>query len=138
MEIIEIETEDSYKYKQILDNGDIILRNNNDPTLTPDGLLTVEKQLEKIQEEEEKQNFLSREDIDRKIRIKCIILYKMGRHILENLRNLKQRDIAKYYEIKDAYAEYITEEQLIKDFNEACQNTIFDLDADYSKFPVYI
>lgn len=132
----EIETDSAYKWEEITNNGKI-LRNNNDPTLTPDGLPTIETQLENIRKLDE-ETILSNDDVQyNNIRLKCLILHSMGKSILQDTRFLKPVDKEKYVEIKDKLLQDLTQEELTNKFNKICHQTIFECGEDVSKFPIY-
>ena len=132
----EIETDSPYKYEEITSGGKV-LRNNNDPKLTPDGLPTIETQLEKIKKLDE-ETLLSYEDIEyNNIRLKCLVLYSMGKSILQDTRYLNRMDKEKYDEIRNKLIEEITQEELTNKFNKICNQTIFECGEDVSKYPIY-
>lgn len=133
---VEIETDSPYKYEEITNNGKV-LRNNNDPTLTPDGLPTIETQLENIKKLDE-ETLLTNDDLQyNNIRLKCLILHSMGKSILQDTRFLKPVDKEKYNEIKEKLLEELTQEELTNKFNKICHQTIFECGEDVSKYPVY-
>ena len=133
---VEIETDSLYKYEEITNNGKV-LRNNNDPTLTPDGLPTIETQLENIKKLDE-ETLLTNDDLQyNNIRLKCLILHSMGKSILQDTRFLKPVDKEKYNEIKEKLLEELTQEELTNKFNKICHQTIFECGEDVSKYPVY-
>lgn len=145
----EIETDSPYKYEEITNNGKV-LRNNNDPTLTPDGLPTIETQLKNIRKLDEEITLtntqwtkstggLTSEDVQyNNIRLKCLVLYSMGKSILQDTRYLNRMDKEKYDEIRNKLIEEITQEELINKFNKICHQTIFECGEDVSKFPIYV
>jgi hypothetical protein len=134
---VEIETDSLYKYEEMTTNGKV-LRNNNDPTLTPDGLPTIETQLENIKKLDE-ETLLTNEDVQyNNIRLKCLILHSMGKSILQDTRFLKTVDKEKYNEIKEKLLEELTQEELTNKFNKICQQTIFECGEDMSKYPIYV
>lgn len=132
--------DDKYKYYEVID-GEIIKRNNIDPTLTADGLPTVETQLKKLEDLEIEKLELSDEDILKKHnkeilqRIRCIALDAMGKNILSDPKNLKPREKREF--IKRIEELYILSEDEIKImFGNICHDTIFLNGTDYSKFIV--
>ena len=138
----DIEEDDKYKWYEIID-GEIVKRNNIDPSLTADGLLTLENQLKKLDELDEQQKIELTEDEKLKIhrremlqRIRCIALDAMGKNILIDPKKLlpkEKRDFIK--RIEELYI--LSEEELTNMFNTICQDTLFQCGSDYSNYPVY-
>lgn len=128
-------------------DGEKLIRNNNDPTLTQDGLPTIETQLkglheldklykEEIEKETDEQK-KKRDEIKLALKVKCIILDELGLDIISDTRtlNVKQRKI---YNAKfKAYFENADEEYITSRFHEVCHETIFVNGVDFSKYPVY-
>jgi hypothetical protein len=133
--------EDSYKYIQNV-NGDIIRRNNIDLNLTPDGLPLIELQLKKIEEADkelfekyEKEKTIESENF---IKLRCVILNKIGLNILTDTRFLKNNVKKNFINERNKYIEDLTQSKLDNDFNNICSETIFDCGEDVSKYPVYL
>ena len=139
----EVNEDDKYKWYEIID-GEKVRRNNIDPTLTYDGLPTIETQLKQLEElDNERQNReLSEEEKDKKHkremlqRIRCIALDAMGKNILSNPKDLQPKDKREF--IKRIEELYILSEDEIKImFGNICHDTIFQCGADYSTYVVY-
>ena len=133
--------EDSYKYIQNV-NGDIIRRNNIDLNLTPDGLPLIELQLKKIEEADkelfekyEKKKTVESENF---IKLRCVILNKIGLNILTDTRFLKNNVKKNFINERNKYIEDLTQSKLDNDFNNICCETIFDCGEDVSKYPVFL
>lgn len=138
-----VEEDDKYKWYEIID-GEKVFRNNIDPSLTSDGLPTVETQLKQLEEIDiERQNReLSEEEKDKKHkremlqRIRCIALDAMGKNILSNPKDLQPKDKREF--IKRIEELYILSEDEIKImFGNICHDTIFQCGSDYSTYVVY-
>jgi hypothetical protein len=139
-EIIEdpnVKEEDSYKYIQRI-GDDIIKRNNNDPTLTPDGLLTVEAQIQKIQDLDEQMNKERPTGIDNLIKLRCVVMNIIGLSPLTDSRFLKQTVKNQYIRARDTYIIDLTQDKLDEDFGRICHETIFENGEDVSKYPIYL
>ena len=139
-EIIEdpdVKEDDKYKYIQRI-GDDIIKRNNNDPTLTPDGLPTVESQLQKIQELDEQYNKERPTGIDNLIKLRCVVMNIIGLSPLTDTRFLKQSKKELYIRTRDTYIIDITQEKLDADFSKICHETIFENGEDVSKYPIFL
>jgi hypothetical protein len=139
-EIIEdpdVKEEDQYKYIQRI-GDDIIRRNNNDPNLTPDGLLTVESQLQKIQDLDEQLNKERPTGIDNLIKLRCVVMNIMGLSPLTDTRFMKQIVKNQYIKTRDTYIIDLTQDKLDEDFGRICHETIFENGEDVSKYPVFI
>jgi hypothetical protein len=94
----EASEDEKYKWYEII-GGEKVKRNNTDPNLTPDGLLTIENQFKKIEEEElANQKEISKEELatrtkkDILMRTRCIALDAMGKNMLTNPRSLSIKD----------------------------------------------
>ena len=138
-----VEEDDKYKWYEIID-GEKVRRNNIDPTLTCDGLPTIETQLKQMEENdiERQSKDLSEEEILKKHqremlqRIRCIALDAMGRNILLNPKELNPKDKREF--IKRVEELYILSEDEIKImFGNICHDTIFQNGSDYSNYVVY-
>ena len=139
----EVEEDDLYKWYEIID-GQKVRRNNIDPTLTHDGIPTIETQLKKLEEldierqskdltEEEKDKKHKREMLQR---IRCIALDNMGKSILQNPKELSPKDKRNF--IKRIEKLYLLSEDEIKImFGNICHDTIFQCGSDYSTYVVY-
>lgn len=139
-EIIEdpnVKEEDQYKYIQRI-GDDIVKRNNNDPNLTPDGLLTVESQLQKIQELDEQLNKEQPSGIDNLIKLRCVVMNIMGLSPLSDTRFMKQTVKNQYIRTRDIYIIDLTQSKLDEDFGRICHETIFENGEDVSKYPVFL
>ena len=135
--------DDKYKWYEVID-GEIVKRNNIDPSLTADGLPTIEtqlKQLEEYEAERNEKNLTNDEQLKKHRRemlqrIRCIALDAMGKNILINPKQLipkEKRDFVK--RIEELYI--LSEEEIIIMFNNICHDTIFQTGNDYSNYPVY-
>jgi hypothetical protein len=139
-EIVEdpdVKEDDKYKYIQRI-GDDIIKRNNNDPNLTPDGLLSVEAQLTKIQELDEQQNKERPTGIDNLIKLRCVVMNIIGLSPLTDTRFLKQSVKNQYIKTRDTYIIDLTQDKLDEDFGRICHETIFENGEDVSKYPVFL
>jgi hypothetical protein len=138
----EVEEEDPYKWYEVIGENRV-KRNNNDETLTPEGLPTIEKQLEQIEQRDIEQiKELSDEEKAKKenketlMRIKCIALDAMGKNILIDPKSLQPRDKREFIKrVEELYI--LTAEEIKEIFNNICHDTIFQNGTDYSNFPVY-
>jgi hypothetical protein len=139
----DISDDDKYRWYEIID-GEIVKRNNIDPSLTADGLPTTETQLKQLEELdlERQNNELSEEDklkMHRREmlqRIRCIALDAMGKNILFDPRKLQPKDKREFVKrVEELYI--LSEEEIINMFNGICQDSIFQCGADYSNYPVY-
>lgn len=128
---------DQYKYIQRI-GDDIIKRNNNDPLLTPDGLPTVESQLQKIEEIDKQINKERPADIDNLIKLRCIVMHIMGLSPLTDMRFMKQVVKTQYVRTRDTYIIDLTQEKLDEDFGRICHETIFENGEDVSRYPVFL
>ena len=135
--------DDVYKWYEMID-GEKVMRNNIDPTLTHDGLPTIETQLKKLEELdiERETKELSEEELLKKHRremlqrIRCIALDAMGKNILSDPKQLQPRDKRDF--VKRVEELYILSEEEIKImFGNICHDTIFQSGADYSNYVVY-
>jgi hypothetical protein len=133
--------EDSYKYIQNV-NGDIIRRNNNNLELSPDGLPLIESQLKKIEEADkelyEQLNKVKSVESENFIKLRCVILHKIGLSILTDTRFLKNNIKNNYINERSKYIENLTQSELDNDFNNICSDTIFDCGKDVSKYPIFL
>lgn len=133
--------EDSYKYIQKV-GDDIIRRNNNDLKLTPDGLPLIELQLKKIEEADEelteKLNKIKSIENDNFMKLRCVVLHKIGLSILTDTRFLKKNIKDNYINKRIEYIENLTQSELDKDFNNICCNTILNCGEDVSKYPIFL
>jgi len=139
-EIIEdpdVKEDDKYKYIQRI-GDDIIKRNNNDPTLTPDGLPTVELQLQKIQELDEQNNKERPTGIDNLIKLRCVVMNIIGVSPLTDTRFMKSAIKNQYIRARDTYIIDLTQDKLDEDFGRICHETIFENGEDVSKYPIYL
>jgi hypothetical protein len=139
-EIVEdpdVKEDDKYKYIQRI-GDDIIRRNNDDPNLTPDGLLSVEAQLTKIQELDEQQNKERPTGIDNLIKLRCVVMNIIGLSPLTDTRFMKQSVKNQYIKTRDTYIIDLTQDKLDADFGRICHETIFENGEDVSKYPVFI
>ena len=116
---------------------DIVKRNNNDPNLTPDGLLTVEAQLQKIQELDEQLNKERPTGIDNLIKLRCVVMNIMGLSPLSDTRFMKESIKRVYIRTRDTYIIDLTQSKLDEDFGRICHETIFENGEDVSKYPIW-
>jgi len=129
--------DDQYKFIQRI--GDVIItRNNNDPNLTPDGLPTVESQIQKIQELDEQLNQERPTGIDNLIKLRCIVMNIIGLSPLTDSRFMKQTVKTQYIRARDTYIIDLTQDKLDEDFGRICHETIFENGEDVSKYPIYL
>ena len=131
------EGEDGYNYIQRI-GDDIIRRNNNDSTLTPDGLSTTESQIKKIQEIDEQTNIERPSGIDNLIKLRCVVMHIIGLSPLTDTRFMKQTVKNQYIRARDTYIIDLTQDKLDEDFGRICHETIFENGEDVSKYPVFI
>jgi hypothetical protein len=138
-----VEEDDAYKWYEMID-GEKVRRNNIDPTLTHDGIPTIETQLKKLEEIdiERQTKELSEEEKDKKHkremlqRIRFIALDAMGKNILSNPKDLIPKEKREF--IKRIEELYILSEDEIKImFGNLCHDTIFQCGSDYSTYVVY-
>jgi len=138
----EVEEDDPYKWYEVIGENRL-RRNNNDESLTPEGLPTIEKQLKQIEQrdierikelsEEEK---IKKENKDTLMRIKCIALDAMGKSILCDPKSFNQKDKKDFIRrVEELYV--LSSEEIKEMFNKSCQETIFTSGSDYTHFPVY-
>ena len=134
--------DDKYKWYEIID-GEKVRRNNIDPTLTHDGIPTIETQLKQLEEIdlERQSKELSEEEMLKKHRremlqrIRCIALDSIGKNILSDPKQLQAREKRDF--IKKVEELYILTEDEIKNlFGNICHDTIFQIGTDYSTFVV--
>jgi len=113
--------------------------------LTADGVLTTDAQFRHIQELEDKNTILKLERmvlddnkrlLDLKMRVKCIGLNAIGKHIMTDTRKLTKRD-RDNLQSEMRKMESKTIEEIINKFNNICCDDIFDTGYDYSNLPVY-
>ena len=133
----EAKEDDEYQYMQRI-GDDIIKRNNNDPSLTPDGLLTVEAQLQKIQELDEQNNIERPTGIDNLIKLRCVVMNIIGLSPLTDTRFLKPIVKNQYIRARDTYIIDLTQDKLNEDFGRICHETIFENGEDVSKYPIFL
>jgi len=129
--------DDQYKFIQRI-GDDIIKRNNDDPSLTPDGLPTVESQLQKIQELDEQTNKERPSGIDNLIKLRCVVMHIIGLSPLTDTRFMKPQVKNQYIRARDTYIIDLTQEKLDEDFGRICHETIFENGEDVSKYPVFL
>jgi hypothetical protein len=129
--------DDPYKYIQRI-GDDIIKRNNDDPSLTPDGLLTVDAQLQKIQELDEQTNKERPTGIDNLIKLRCVVMHIIGLSPLTDTRFLKPQIKNLYIRTRDTYVIDLTQDKLNEDFGRICHETIFENGEDVSKYPIFL
>lgn len=129
--------DDKYKWIQKV-GDDIIKRNNNDPSLTPDGLPTVETQMKKIQELDEQTNLERPTGIDNLIKLRCVVMNIIGLSPLTDTRFLKQTVKNQYIRARDTYIIDLTQQKLDEDFGRICHETIFENGEDVSKYPIFL
>jgi hypothetical protein len=138
----EVDEDDKYKWYEMID-GVKVRRNNIDPTLSHDGLPTIETQLKQLEEiDNERQNkVLTEEDLLKKHRreilqrIRCIALDAMGKNILSDPKLLQPKNKRDF--VKRVEELYILSEEEIKNmFGNICHDTIFQNGTDYSTFVV--
>lgn len=110
--------------------------------LTPDGLPTIEEQLEEIKIKDEEQEKILKEN-EIKIykremvqRVKCLCLNKMGKSIMINTLSLNKKDREKLQKLMWEYND-IDHKDIIKEFNEEFSEMLEDTNIDYSKLPIY-
>jgi len=138
----EVKEDDNYKWYEIID-GEKVKRNNTDPDLTPDGLLSVEAQIKQLEEKDiENIKELSEDELvikhNKEIlqRIKCIALDAMGKNILSDPKNLSPREKRDFIRRIEELL-ILSEEEIKMMFGNICHETIYQSGADYSKYCVY-
>jgi hypothetical protein len=137
LEDLDVKEDDKYKYIQRI-GDDIIRRNNNDPSLTPDGLPTVETQLAKIQELDEELNKERPTGINNLIKLRCVVMNIIGLSPLTDSRFMKQVIKNQYIRARDTYIIDLTQDKLDTDFGRICHETIFENGEDVSKYPIFL
>jgi len=141
-----VDTDGKTKWIEYKD-GDKIIRNNNDPSLTHDGIPTIETQLMELDkldmqfkedlENRNEEDLKRLKEINLALKVKTIILDEMDIDILTDTRQLDSKR-RKLYDAKFlAYLNNADEEFITNKFNLVCHETIFRPGVDYSKFPVY-
>jgi hypothetical protein len=138
----EASEDDKYKWYEIT-NGEKVRRNNTDPNLTPDGLLTIENQFKKIEEEElANHKEITEEELEKRtkkdiiMRTRCIALDAMGKNILTDPRSLSVKDRVQFSRrMNELYI--LSDEEITQMFNKICHESIFAPGADYSSYIVY-
>jgi hypothetical protein len=122
---------------------DKIIRNNNNPDLTPDGLSILSKQLDdldqldkKYEEEQIGKDVEKQKKINRAIKVKSIVLDEMGKTLTFDTRRLTTRERENY---NDKFYLYwgVEDDFINRKFAKICHETIFSLGFDYSNLPVY-
>jgi hypothetical protein len=135
--------DDIYKWYEIID-GEKIKRNNIDPTLTSDGIPTIETQLKQMEELDiERQNkvfteeeLLKQQRREMLQRIRCIALDSIGKNILSDPKQLQPKDKREFViKVEELYI--LSEEEIKIMFGNICHDTIFQSGADYSNYVVY-
>ena len=137
VEDLDVKEDDKYKYIQRI-GDDIIRRNNNDLTLTPDGLPTIETQLSKIQELDEELNKERPTGINNLIKLRCVVMNIIGLSPLTDTRFMKQFVKNQYIRARDIYIIDLTQDKLDEDFGRICHETIFENGEDVSKYPIFL
>ena len=137
VEDLDVKEDDKYKYIQRI-GDDIIRRNNNDLTLTPDGLPTIETQLSKIQELDEELNKERPTGINNLIKLRCVVMNIIGLSPLTDTRFMKQLVKNQYIRARDTYIIDLTQDKLDEDFGRICHETIFENGEDVSKYPIFL
>jgi hypothetical protein len=124
-------------------DGQKIIRNNNDPDLTPDGIPTLEKQLadigeldKKYEEDNINKDLEKQKQIDRSIKVKSIVLDEMNLSLIFDIRKLNYKDKQRF---NDKFHLYwgVEDDFINRKFFKICHETIFAPGADYSNYPVY-
>jgi len=69
-------------------------------------------------------------------RLKIVALDRIGKHPLTDPKYLSQREKTKLIHIMTSLQD-VPEEEVIKEFNEICNDTLFSGKADPATFPVY-
>lgn len=108
---------------------------------TPDGLPTIEKQLNdiKLSDEELKVKAENEDKIYRREmiqRVKCLCLLKMNKSILTNTLSLKPKERENLQILMYEYND-IEHKDIIKEFNEKIGELIDDNEIDLSAVPIY-
>lgn len=138
----EASEDDKYKWYEIID-GEKVKRNNTNPSLTADGIPTIETQLKQLEEkdiesikeltEEEK---TKRQNKEMLLRIRCIALDAMGKNILSDPRSLPAREKKDFIRRVEELM-ILSEEEIKIMFGNICHETIFQPGSDYSTYIVY-
>lgn len=137
--ILDPNLSEDVEYKYIQRIGDtIITRNNNDEKLTPDGLLTVESQIQKIQEMDEQTNKERPTGINNLIKLRCVVCHLMELSPLTDTRFMSNQVKNLYIRTRDTYIIDLTQEKLDEDFGRVCHETIFENGEDVSKYPIFL
>lgn len=112
--------------------------------LTPDGIPTIETQLQILKQEEDKRKEyeqLIKEKIEKRDmlqRVKCLALHKMNKSIMTNTLSLSTKDRKKLQNLMWEYND-MDPSIIIEEFNIMCNDTIFNPEEnfDYTKAPIY-
>ena len=103
--------------------------------LTEDGLPTLDAQIRRMEERDAE---LTAQDQHKQLamRVKCLSLNHMGLSPLHNTFSLdtKQRTILQ--DIMRTYEDKLPE-QIVQEFNEVCNEKIFNTQMEMSKLPMY-
>jgi len=109
---------------------------------TPDGLPTIEKQLNDIKIADEELNTVNKEQTDKIYRremiqrVKCLCLLKMNKSIYTNTLSLKPKERDNLQKLMYEYND-IEHKDIIKEFNEKICDAIDNNEIDLSKVPIY-
>lgn len=122
----------------------MVKTNEDEPIkeLTPDGIPTIKQQLKDLDDDEKRRQLSKNIDSAKEfrknmlIRVKSLCLDKMGKDILTNTTNLTHREREKLIKLMNEYTGKPTED-IINDFNDLCNEKLFEPRRDYSTFPVY-
>jgi len=124
-------------------DGQKIIRNNNDPNLTADGIPTIEKQLadidkldKKLEEEQCQKDYERQQQINRSIKVKSIVLDEMNLTLIYDIRRLNPKD-KKIFNDKFHLYWGVEDDFINRKFANICHETIFAPGADYSNYPIY-
>jgi len=138
----EVKEDDNYKWYEMID-GEKVKRNNTDPTLTADGIPTIETQLKQLEEkdiesikEQTEEEIVKKENKNILMRIRCIVLDAMGKNILSDPKSLSVRERKEFVKRVEELL-ILTEEEIKIMFGNICHETIFQPGSDYSNYIVY-
>jgi len=71
------------------------------------------------------------------MKAKVVILDRMGKHPLENPSYFKQQVKNKLIKSIEEYLETTADEEITQEFNDICNEKLFDGDCDVSNYPIY-
>lgn len=97
----------------------------------------TEEDLIEVISEDGKVRITRTKNRDLSIKVRTIALHRLGKYILINTFSMFPKEKEEYKNMMDEIILTMTEDQITKEFNEICLNTIFKHDFDLSKVPIY-